>query len=41
MLPGFDAEIAEELRRSFVKRGVKVLLGHGYKSMARKGGRGR
>lgn len=38
MLPGFDAEIAEELRRSFVKRGVKVMLGHGYKSMARKGG---
>ena len=37
MLPGFDAEIAEELRRSFVKRGVSVLLGHGYKSMARKG----
>jgi dihydrolipoamide dehydrogenase len=37
MLPGFDAEIAEELRRSFVKRGVTVLLGHGYKSMARNG----
>ncbi len=37
MLPGFDAEIAEELRRSFVKRGVTVLLGHGYKSMARGG----
>ncbi|HYA34904.1 MAG TPA: FAD-dependent oxidoreductase, partial [Candidatus Binataceae bacterium] len=37
MLPGFDAEIAEELRRSFVKRKVQVLLGHGYKSMARKG----
>ncbi len=37
MLPGFDAEVAEELRRSFVKRGVKVMLGHGYKSMARKG----
>jgi dihydrolipoamide dehydrogenase len=39
MLPGFDAEIAEELRRSFVKRGVTVMLGHGYKSMQRKGGR--
>jgi dihydrolipoamide dehydrogenase len=39
MLPGFDAEIAEELRRSFVKRGVTVMLGHGYKSMERKGGR--
>ena len=37
MLPGFDAEIAEELRRSFVKRGVTVLLGHGYKSMTRNG----
>jgi dihydrolipoamide dehydrogenase len=39
MLPGFDAEIAEELRRSFVKRGVAVLLGHGYKSMEHKGSR--
>ncbi len=38
MLPGFDAEVAEELRRAFVKRGVAVMLGHGYKSMARKGG---
>ncbi|HXZ89216.1 MAG TPA: dihydrolipoyl dehydrogenase [Candidatus Binataceae bacterium] len=37
MLPGFDAEIAEELRKSFVKRGVTLMLGHGYKSMARKG----
>jgi dihydrolipoamide dehydrogenase len=37
MLPGFDAEIAEELRRAFVKRKVTVMLGHGYKSMARKG----
>jgi dihydrolipoamide dehydrogenase len=37
MLPGFDAEIAEELRKAFVKRGVNVMLGHGYKSMARKG----
>ncbi len=37
MLPGFDAEIAEELRRSFVKRGVTVLTGHGFKSITRKG----
>ena len=37
VLPGFDAEVAEELRRSFVKRGVTVMLGHGYKSMARSG----
>lgn len=37
MLPGFDAEIAEELRKSFVKRGVTLMLGHGYKSMTRKG----
>jgi len=37
MLPGFDAEIAEELRKAFVKRGVTLMLGHGYKSMARKG----
>lgn len=37
MLPGFDAEIAEELRRSFVKRKVTVLLGHGYKSMHKVG----
>ncbi len=37
MLPGSDAEIAEELRRQFVKRGVKVMLSHGYKSMARRG----
>jgi dihydrolipoamide dehydrogenase len=37
MLPGFDAEIAEELRKSFVKRGVKVLTGHGFKSMVREG----
>jgi dihydrolipoamide dehydrogenase len=35
MLPGFDSEVAEELRKAFVKRGVKVMLGHGYKSMAR------
>src|SRR5579871_2337259 len=38
MLPGFDSDIAEELRRSFVKRGVAVLTGHGFKSMARKDG---
>lgn len=38
MLPGSDAEIAEELRKSFVKRGVNVMLGHGFKSMARKNG---
>jgi len=38
MLPGFDAEVAEELRRAFVKRGVTVMLGHGYKSMARHDG---
>jgi dihydrolipoamide dehydrogenase len=37
MLPGFDAEIAEELRRNFVKRKVTVLLGHGYKSMTKNG----
>jgi len=37
MLPGFDAELAEELRRAFVKRGVTVMLGHGYKSIARSG----
>src|SRR5208337_1693553 len=39
MLPGFDAEIAEELRRAFMKHKVEVLLGHGYKSAARKGDR--
>ena len=38
MLPGMDAEVAEELRRAFIKRGVTVMLGHGYKSMTRKGG---
>jgi dihydrolipoamide dehydrogenase len=37
MLPGFDAEIAEELRKAFIKRGVNLMLGHGYKSMTRKG----
>ena len=37
MLPGIDAEVAEELRRAFVKRGIAVMLGHGYKSMARRG----
>jgi dihydrolipoamide dehydrogenase len=35
MLPGMDAEIAEELRKAFVKRGVEVLLGHGYQSLTR------
>ena len=39
MLPGMDAEVAEELRRAFVKRKVNVMLGHGYKSIARKGER--
>ena len=39
MLPGFDAEIAEELRRAFIKHKVEVLLGHGYKSAARRGDR--
>ncbi len=37
MLPGMDAEVAEELRRAFVKRGVAVMLGHGYKSMQKSG----
>jgi dihydrolipoamide dehydrogenase len=36
MLPGMDTEVAEELRKAFVKRGVTVLLGHGYQSLARK-----
>lgn len=39
MLPGFDAEVAEELRRAFVKRKVSVMLGHGYRSIGRKGDR--
>jgi len=39
MLPGCDAEVAEELRRAFIKRKVEVLLGHGYKSAARHGDR--
>src|SRR5208282_1463394 len=39
MLPGCDAEVAEELRRAFMKHKVEVLLGHGYKSAARKGDR--
>ncbi len=39
MLPACDAEVAEELRRAFVKRKVTAMLGHGYKSMARKGER--
>jgi dihydrolipoamide dehydrogenase len=38
MLPGIDAEIAEELRKAFLKQGINVMLGHGYKSMARKNG---
>jgi dihydrolipoamide dehydrogenase len=38
MLPGIDAEVAEELRRAFIKRGATVMLGHAYKSMARGGG---
>jgi dihydrolipoamide dehydrogenase len=37
MLPGMDSEVAEELRKAFVKRGVAVLLGHGYHSMTRQG----
>ena len=37
MLPGMDAEVAEELRKGFVKRGVTVLVGHGYQSLARHG----
>jgi dihydrolipoamide dehydrogenase len=39
MLPGCDAEVAEELRRAFLKRKVEVLLGHGYKSASRHGDR--
>ena len=39
MLPGCDAEVAEELRRAFLKRKVEVLSGHGYKSAARRGDR--
>jgi dihydrolipoamide dehydrogenase len=39
VLPGFDAEVAEELRRAFLKRKVDVMLGHGYKSAARHGDR--
>ncbi len=37
MLPGCDAEVAEELRRQFVKRGIAVMLGYGYQSMVRRG----
>ncbi|MBV8361102.1 MAG: FAD-dependent oxidoreductase, partial [Deltaproteobacteria bacterium] len=37
MLPGMDAEVADELRKAFVKRGVTILLGHGYRSLSRKG----
>lgn len=39
LIPGLDAEVAEELRRSFVKRRVTMMLGHRYKSMERKDGR--
>jgi dihydrolipoyl dehydrogenase len=39
MLPGADAEVAEELRRAFLKRKVDVMLGHGYKSASRRGDR--
>jgi len=39
MLPACDVEVAEELRRAFVKRKVTAMLGHGYKSIARKGER--
>ncbi len=39
MLPGCDSEVAEELRRAFIKRKVEVLLGHGYKSATRHGDR--
>lgn len=38
MLPGFDVEVAEELRKAFEKRGATVMLSHGYKSMTRKNG---
>ena len=41
ILPGFDAEVAEDLQRAFAKRGVQVLLQHGYKAMARHGDRWR
>ncbi len=37
LLPGFDAEVADELRRAFAKRGVRMLLGHAYHSAAREG----
>lgn len=40
MLPGVDAEVAEELRRAFVRRGVTVMLGNGYKTMRRGAGGG-
>jgi dihydrolipoamide dehydrogenase len=38
LLPGADAEVAEELRRAFVKRGVSVLLGHACRSVERTAG---
>jgi dihydrolipoamide dehydrogenase len=37
LLPGFDEEVAEELRRAYVRRGVRVLLGHAYRSVSRTG----
>jgi dihydrolipoamide dehydrogenase len=37
ILPGFDAEVARELAGAFAKRGVQILLGHGYKTMNRRG----
>jgi dihydrolipoamide dehydrogenase len=37
LLPGFDAEVAEELRRAYARRGVRMLLGHAYRSIARNG----
>ncbi len=38
MLPGCDAEVAEEVRRAFTKRGVKTLLNHGYRAIERDSG---
>jgi dihydrolipoamide dehydrogenase len=37
VLPGFDSEIAQELMGSFTRRGVRIMLGHGYKSMDKRG----
>jgi dihydrolipoyl dehydrogenase len=39
MLPACDADVAREVRKSFVSRGAAVLLGHVYKSIARNGNR--